>query len=292
MMVAALDEVSAVLGSDDWVAYASLGQRFALPQAGPFSTTLGSLSRTPIIPATFYGATFVFNESSDTYEEDATRSGAPLDGVRFVLYDVDAGGQPIVAAERGYADVDDPGSALAEGFAIHIVATGDGPPFADYTASFGADALAKTRVTGSAAFDHLGLEINGFLASLDLDIVTGEADGIEITEFQADLADLGAIIRGIVSGDTATASFDIAASVTIGAHELRVGGLSTAGAYSGEVFANGTSFATFDTAGQTVTVVVANTANVGPEVQDAARKLAFLATRIRDIIDGLVIALL
>ena len=56
---------------------------------------------------TIAGVTFVLTPSGDGYVPDATRTGAPVDGVRFVLYAVDGtGGTPeIPLREIGYAEV-------------------------------------------------------------------------------------------------------------------------------------------------------------------------------------------
>ena len=138
-----------VFASEDWAAFQALGSRtpFGAPAASievvgalsgagirdggvSLASTLvdrvvdvraesdGGPALGPIISGWHRGSTFVYDPSTDEYEPDLTREGAPATGVRFIVYAVDEAGVPIVDKERGYADLIDEGDGSAEDIAL------------------------------------------------------------------------------------------------------------------------------------------------------------------------------
>jgi hypothetical protein len=76
-----------------------------------------------VLPTDVFGTTFVFDESTESYVE-SDRSGAPANGVRFILYAIDpVTGIPVVGTEVGYADLIDTsvGSQTAAGLRLLVV---------------------------------------------------------------------------------------------------------------------------------------------------------------------------
>lgn len=96
----------------------------------PFS---GGVSAS-VLPPGILGVTYEWNGT--TYA-DLGRTGAPPDGVRFILYALDAGGVPIVTQEIGYADLIDQSNATTDRLHILVVGTTTGSPvtYLDYTVS-------------------------------------------------------------------------------------------------------------------------------------------------------------
>lgn len=67
----------------------------------------------PIISPAHLGRTFVYVPELDDYAVDPDRTGAPANGVRFILYEVDSADRPIVEQEVGYLDLIDQGQGSA-----------------------------------------------------------------------------------------------------------------------------------------------------------------------------------
>jgi hypothetical protein len=61
----------------------------------------------PVMRSSVLGTTFVWDPSARKYVPDPARSGAPSNGVRFILYDVDPNEDPLAGNEIGYADLTD-----------------------------------------------------------------------------------------------------------------------------------------------------------------------------------------
>ena len=61
----------------------------------------------PVMRPSVLGKTFVYDATQKKYIISPTRTGAPANGVRFVLYDETPSGDPIVGREIGYADLTD-----------------------------------------------------------------------------------------------------------------------------------------------------------------------------------------
>ena len=103
--------------------------------AASFSAALvpsGGVIAASVLPPALLGKTFEWNTSTLQYEATA-RTGAPANGVRFILYALDVNGAPIVAQEIGYADILDESNATTQ--KVHILVVGLDPAvtYLDYT---------------------------------------------------------------------------------------------------------------------------------------------------------------
>ena len=76
----------------------------------------------PIVPVDYLGRTYV--PGIDGYEYDAARTGAPANGVRFILYEVGPITREPGATEIGYVDLLDESSTLA--YVIRVLAVTGG----------------------------------------------------------------------------------------------------------------------------------------------------------------------
>lgn len=128
------------------------------------------------------GRTFVYDATLDRYVVDAARTGAPSNGVRFILYETDAAGKPIPSREIGRADLIDEGATTGEAIALRLLVVTRGTTRLDY----------RTRVTIGTT--TATIDVEGFAA-----------DGNERLDF--DLA-----LRGRTTGDTPVldADFELA----------------------------------------------------------------------------------
>jgi hypothetical protein len=263
---AALDSVFA---SEGWAGFEALGARTpwgASPAAidavadladahtgRPFAAQLaqrltagvaGSPSLAPVID-TYRGSTFVYDPELDEYVVDPERTGAPANGVRFVIYEVDFLGVPIDTDEIGHADLIDEGDESAEDVALRLVVVAHDETVLDY------------RTTVDLTLTSGAITVEGFLQGgpdggqrLDFDI---EAVGtrflghstLEVAfDLSVDARDFS--IVGTVSGveDGPEGEGDVDLVVRHGARSIRMDVSGSEGEIDGEIFLDGTLFAT------------------------------------------------
>lgn len=226
-----IETVGRLLDDGAWQSLRVLGPRFdvagsAAGLAGRLSAGLGASGRgdpagagiriarailsgepsriiAPQLPLAIRGTTFVLDSLTQQYLPDPNRSGAPANGVRFILYATDsATHQPIPAQEIGYADLTDEGTASSPAIALRLQAVIGGTTRLDYrVVVVGTDSAATlqaagftddgaTRITfevgvhGVRAADTsaaevtfaIGVPARGFLATATLQQVTLDGD--------------------------------------------------------------------------------------------------------------------
>jgi hypothetical protein len=89
-----------------------------------------------VIPASVLGTTYVFDPAKHAYVADPSRTGAPANGVRYILYAVNPfTHEPVVSSEIGYADLTDEGDDTPNTAALRLVAVSGGVTFVDYRVS-------------------------------------------------------------------------------------------------------------------------------------------------------------
>ena len=138
--------------------------------AGP---SFGSSASLALFPADLLGKTFVFDLELERYAVDESRTGAPDDGVRVILYAVDPVlGQILTPLDEvGYLDLIDVSTASSD--ALRLVAVIDNVTFLDYTASI-------TQTTASATLAAVGFLSNG-TDQVDFDLsVTATLSGASL----------------------------------------------------------------------------------------------------------------
>ncbi|MBT8488370.1 MAG: hypothetical protein HKO77_01050 [Gemmatimonadetes bacterium] len=196
----------------------------------------------PIISGWHRGTTFVYDAETDEYQPDLTLEGAPETGVRFILYEVDAEGTPIVEEEVGYADLIDEGDGSVEDIVLRLsVVVGD-ETLIDYRTTLDHDATSGAlTVDGFFVGDEVRLDF-------DVGIAFSNAGGVEQGEldFEIGVVDRDFSIVGNVSGieenDDGVGSVNL--SVRHRAHELVVDMTGEQGELDGTVFIDGDAFAT------------------------------------------------
>lgn len=118
---------------------------------------------TNVIPDSVRGTTYVFDPAKHCYVADPSRTGAPENGVRYILYAVNPlSHEPVVSAEIGYADLTDEGDDTPNTAALRLVAVSDGVTFVDYRVSLAGTAGSGDIAVEGAFFDlhkHLTFDI-------------------------------------------------------------------------------------------------------------------------------------
>ncbi len=87
----------------------------------------------PVIRSSMLGKTMVYDAVAKKYVIAEGRTGAPSNGVRFVLYESGADGQPDVAKEIGYSDLTDEKAASATTAGLRFRVVSAGKTYLDYS---------------------------------------------------------------------------------------------------------------------------------------------------------------
>jgi hypothetical protein len=267
---AALADYEAVVGliaSSDLAALRALGGRT------PFSSTSGGTAAAsgdagatttevepfaaPLISETHRGSTFAYVPDEDRYVLDPERTGAPSTGVRFVLYDVDAAGAPIIDEEIGHADLIDEGDGSAEDVVLHLLVVTHGATVLDYRTTVNVGLTwAEVGVLGflQGANDvrldfNVGVDATRSLSHSALDVA------FDLAVESRDLAISGSVsgVEGGVEGEG-----NVLVTVRHGSHTLDMDVTGAGGELDGTVMLNGELFATVTGNAQSPTIVSAD----------------------------------
>ena len=200
----------------------------ALRESGP------AAAAGPVIDAQYYGTTFIYVDGGYVASQ---RTGAPADGVRFILYALTpVTGEPIVDTELGYADLRDTSDASANRLQTTVVI--NGATLIDYVSTC---SLTQSSVAVSA----IGFVSDGAtVVDFDLTFSVSEFDGVTI-DFSVDIPSENIAIDFSVTADqfgfnadvdpfgTGAFSFDFEISQGTNAVHFTMAG--TDGALSGKV---------------------------------------------------------
>lgn len=211
-------------------------------QASGLDAKATSFARTLISPA-HLGRTFVYNATLDQYVVDPSRTGAPSNGVRFVLYAVDGNGRPNPAREVGSADLLDEGSSSNATIILRLVVTKEGVTRIDYrTSVLPGDGSGRVEVTGFATDD------DGTRLDFDIDVAATSQGATSQIDADFDLAVRARNFRitGTVRGAEDGREGDGAVAVTArhGATSFRVAVEGDGETIDGTIFLNDAPFVT------------------------------------------------
>lgn len=221
------------------------GRAFALDLARRLSvarsTATDGPAAGPIISGWHRGTTFVYDPESDQYTPDLTREGAPETGVRFIIYEVDDGGVPMVDREVGYADLIDEGDGSVEDIVLRLIVVRQQETILDYRTTLDHDATSGALTVdgylaphGTRLDFHLGLAVSQVdgVGRLDLDF-----------EFAVPARDLSVVgrVRGVEENEKGEG--DVELEVRRGADRLGVEVTGRDGELEGAVFVDGQPFA-------------------------------------------------
>lgn len=195
----------------------------------------------PIIRSSMLGKTLTYNPATKAYGV-SDRTGAPANGVRFVLYQNDASNQPIVAQEIGAADLTDQKASSPTSAGLRLVVRSNGTTFLDYAFDLsGTVALAVVNVDGymSDGTDRVDFKITttgqlfgrGGTATIDARL-----------EVLAKHFAIAAKVKGPAGGGAGPTEIDL--TVTSSSDVIAVSSKGTQTAIDAKVTVNGKLFAT------------------------------------------------
>jgi hypothetical protein len=124
----------------------------------------------PALPPGSLGTTYVYDPVLERYVAAPGRTGAPANGVRFILYAVNPiTHEPIVSVEVGHADLLDEGATRPTGLGLRLIVVSEGTTYLDY----------RVGIDGSMNAGTLAVE--GFVTDgetrLDFDIAASGTAG-------------------------------------------------------------------------------------------------------------------
>lgn len=197
----------------------------------------------PIISGWHRGTTFVYDPVEDEYVEDLEREGAPETGVRFIIYETDAAGVPIVEQETGYADLIDEGDGSEEDIVLRLIVVDGENTVLDYRTTLDHDANGGSlTVLGYLAGEEHRLDFD-----LSLEAEEMEEKTILDIDFSFGVETLGFSISGAISGiedgnDEGPGQIEITMKNSVDEVRLAVDGDDMG--LEGTVWVNGAVFAT------------------------------------------------
>ena len=223
-----------------------------------------------VIPTSVLGTTYVFDPATHCYVPDPNRTGAPENGVRYILYAVNPfTHEPVVSAEIGYADLTDEGNDTPSTAALRLVAVSDGVTFVDYRVSLaGANGSGELAVEGTF-FDgkkHLAFVIHvlgeenadGQTLAVRFRLAVPEDDFSLVNEARAVAKDGAARVNQ---------------AIATGGHRFVIASVHSANEVDATVTVDGAVFATIHGDASTLTVVGADGEPLPPEHRVALWRL-------------------
>jgi len=220
------------------------------------------------IPTSVAGKTFVYDAATDTYVvSDLT--GAPSNGVRFILYAVNPltfrPAEPL--NEVGYVDiVDESGSTTA---AFHVTVVSNGVTYLDYSAS--ASGSSNTGVVTVSGFASDGTNRANFTVETTITSTSTALNiGLHYT-LQVPSRDFTIGYQATLVAQQSSSSVDATVDFTISGRngDLRLTGSYADGGGSFTVKVNGETFATITVTVDGQTVITSASGNPLTESEEA-----------------------
>ena len=277
-VVAAAPALAASVVDAGWIAVSS-PEKWELYGGEIANALLSRSAATLLIPDTFRGRTYEHN--GEGYFHNPDRAGAPANGIRFILYEVNSTGEP-GATEIGWVDVMDESTDLAA--VVRLSVWSGEIEYINYTVS-------ASGVINSVSFDIDGWVTDGTTRvnfalnhSIDAPFATARAE----IDYQIDVPsrDFSGAANMVIEFDAETqaGSITIVVSFSQANNNVVVQGSIDTQTDSGtlEVLVNGNPFATITFAGESITVV-------GPDgnalSQEHAQALRQITDALGDIFD-------
>jgi hypothetical protein len=188
------------------------------------------LAGAPILPSSVLGTTYVYDAATQRYAPAPGRTGAPSNGVRFILYAINPiTNEPVVGTEVGYADLIDRGGTALDRVELQLVVVSGGQTYLDYT----------LEITGSESSGELA--VDGYLT-----------DGSTRVDFEIGIRGSGAVV-------TSEAEIDFELAIrsrdfSVEGHAEAIGGVETGEADIELVVRSGGDRIRYDFAGSSTTI--------------------------------------
>lgn len=242
-----------------------------------------SASMAPIIPADWLGRTYVYDPETEGYVHNPELTGAPEDGIRFVLYAVNPVTHDIIVdSDIGYADVRDVGGANST--AVRLTVVSEEVTYLDYT------------ITATGVFNAPVFDISGF-------ITDGEQQ-VDFTLVHSILATIGSVQVGIDYDITTSEDFGVTVDVTLtssgqtssvevnvtlthGPNTVVLEGSVVDGSGSLTVTGNGEVFAIIELGPGSITVTDADGNPISQETHQALERIWQVVDDVFDVFEDL-----
>lgn len=201
-----------------------------------------SFARTLISPS-HLGKTFVYDPLRDEYVVDPARTGAPRNGVRFILYAVDGAGRPNPAREVGSADLLDEASNSDATIVLRLVVSRQGVTRIDYRTS-----VLPGNGTGRIDVDGFATDDDGTRLDFDIGVTGREQGGTSLIDADFDLGvnarnfHISGTVRGVEDGREGDGAINVTARH--GAASFRVTAEGDGETIDGTIFLNDAAFVT------------------------------------------------
>jgi hypothetical protein len=225
-----------------------------------------------LIPESFRGRTYE-HDPLEGYVHNPEREGAPEDGIRFILYEVN----PITGdpgqTEIGYVDVTDESTETAAIARLRVVS--EEIEYVNYT-------VTATGVLNSISFNIAGHVTDG-VTRVDIDLTNSVDATFASARLEVDYIievvardfriDANVVIE--IDGETEQAEMTLDASFRQGSNTVLVDGTVDVDARTGtiEMAVNGNPFATITLTPSTITVVGPDGEALSAEHAEAVRKI-------------------
>ncbi len=240
-----LATVEQLLGNGVWQ---NLGASGGLAAATGLRSTDGvrvarAFLQAPQIPPSIRGTTWVLDATTLQYVADTSRTGAPPNGVRFILYAEDSSTHlPLPEQEIGYADLTDEGNPSSPGIALRLRAVIGGLTRLDYGVTLAAaDSSATLQAAGFTTDGTTRMEFRvGVLGLRAADTAAAQvqfAIGIPAGGFDA----TATLQHAVLAGDSAGA---IAVTIRQGFDQVGMAAHVASGQLNAVFQVNGIPFAT------------------------------------------------
>jgi len=116
----------------------------------------------PVLRPGSLGTTYVYDPALRRYVAAPGRTGAPANGVRFILYAVNPiTHEPVASVEVGYADLIDEGIARPSGIGLRLIVVSESTTYLDYRVDLeGTDNAGRLAVSGFLTDGATRLQFN------------------------------------------------------------------------------------------------------------------------------------
>ncbi len=195
----------------------------------------------PIIRSSMLGKTLVYDRVAGQYVVAPNRTGAPANGVRLVLYEVDAQGRP-TAVEIGTADLVDDKASSATSAGLRLTVVSQGKTYLDYAFELsGSVVTAVVRVQGfmSDGTERVNFDLTttGQLFARGGPVTITAKLGVPSSGFEVE-----ARLEGVAGDESGNGKVSL--TVSAGEDEVKIAATTTNGVVDATVTVNGTVFAT------------------------------------------------
>jgi len=239
-----------------------------------------------VISSRHLGRTLVYNVAKDQYVIDSARTGAPANGTRFIVYELNADGKPNVSREIGRADLIDEGAGTGEAIALRLLVVTRGSTTLDYRTRVDIGTTASSIDVSGFATD--GTERLDFTVGLDgRKVATGT---VLDADFEFSVKPRNFTVTGTVRGvqDGREGEGKVSFTAKHQENTLRVELNGTAGTVNGAINWNGKPYITITGPAATPTLRGPSGQPLTPDEVRMVQSVMRMSDDVFDLVEELV----